>query len=273
VFISRSVSEIFRGIIPTRVDIQAIEHNDATRSAVFVLFNPDSIVSVVDQVVPGKGREFTNLWRTRQFEYSWLRSITSRYVDFSAITEDALLYTASAMHVDLTAMQRQRLLDAYLHLTPWPDTSDALRRLRESDVRVITIANLTPTMLRANAERAGLTTFFEALVSTDANHIYKPDRRPRSVRARLRDVRCDEAAAQSPEVAGAGGDDESASFGVTEGDGGNRVRINTEGTGQTEKTGSPSGSDCTPGRSIPREARPARGAGAHPALCDHAEAA
>ena len=143
----------------------------------FVLFNPDSIVSVVDQVVPGKGREFTNLWRTRQFEYSWLRSITSRYVDFSAITEDALLYTASAMHVDLTAMQRQRLLDAYLHLTPWPDTSDALRRLRESDVRVITIANLTPTMLRANAERAGLTTFFEALVSTDANHIYKPDPR------------------------------------------------------------------------------------------------
>jgi len=177
VFISRSVSEIFRGLIPTRVDIQAIEHNDATRSAVFVLFNPDSIVSVVDQVVPGKGREFTNLWRTRQFEYSWLRSITSRYVDFSAITEDALLYTASAMHVDLTAMQRQRLLDAYLHLTPWPDTSDALRRLRESDVRVITIANLTPTMLRANAERAGLTTFFEALVSTDANHIYKPDPR------------------------------------------------------------------------------------------------
>ena len=81
------------------------------------------------------------------------------------------------MHVDLTAMQRQRLLHAYLHLTPWPDTSDALRRLRESDVRVITIANLTPTMLRANAERAGLTTFFEALVSTDANHIYKPDPR------------------------------------------------------------------------------------------------
>jgi 2-haloacid dehalogenase len=70
----------------------------------FVLFSPDSVVSVVDQVAPGKGREFTNLWRTRQFEYSWLRSITSRYVDFSAITEDALLYTASAMHVDLTAI-------------------------------------------------------------------------------------------------------------------------------------------------------------------------
>ena len=63
----------------------------------FVLFNPDSIVSVADRVAPGKGREFTNVWRTRQFEYSWLRSITNRYVDFSAITEDALRYTEHAM--------------------------------------------------------------------------------------------------------------------------------------------------------------------------------
>ena len=47
-----------------------------------VLFNPDSIVSAVDQVAPGKGRDFTALWRTRQFEYCWLRSMTDRYVDF-----------------------------------------------------------------------------------------------------------------------------------------------------------------------------------------------
>ena len=68
-------------------------------------------------------------------------------------------------------------MDAYLHLTPWPDTVDALRRLRESDVRVITIANFSPAMLRANAEHAGLITLFDALISTDANHTYKPDPR------------------------------------------------------------------------------------------------
>src|SRR5262245_8285754 len=55
----------------------------------FVLFNPDSIVSAVEEVAPGKGREFTGMWRPRQFEYCWLRSITDRYVDFSHITEDA----------------------------------------------------------------------------------------------------------------------------------------------------------------------------------------
>ena len=143
----------------------------------FVLFNPDSVVSVVDRIAPGKGREFTNLWRTRQFEYSWLRSITSRYVDFFAITDDALLYTAKAMRVELSAAQRHQLLDAYLHLTPWPDAADALRRLRAADVRVITIANFSPAMLRANSENAGLTALFDAFVSTDANHTYKPDPR------------------------------------------------------------------------------------------------
>ena len=146
----------------------------------FVLFNPDSVVSAVDRIVPGKSREFTNLWRTRQFEYSWLRSITGRYVDFFAITDDALRYTANAMHVELSAAQRHQLLDAYLQLTPWPDTADALRRLRDVDVRVITIANFSPAMLRANAERAGLTSLFDALLSTDAKHTYKPD--PRAYR-------------------------------------------------------------------------------------------
>jgi len=143
----------------------------------FVLFNPDSVVSAVEQVSPGKAREFTNLWRTRQFEYSWLRSMTDRYVDFSVITEDALVYTAGAMKVDLTSSQKRQLLDAFLHLTPWSDTTHALRRLRAANVRVITIANFSPTMLRANADQAGLTTLFEALVSTDANHTYKPDPR------------------------------------------------------------------------------------------------
>lgn len=146
----------------------------------FVLFNPDSVVPEVERVFPGKGREFTALWRTRQFEYAWLRSMTDRYADFLAVTDDALVYTASAMRLELTAENRRRLLDAYLHLALWPDTVDALRRLKASGVRVITIANFSPAMLRANAENAGIAGFFDALVSTDANHTYKPD--PRAYR-------------------------------------------------------------------------------------------
>ena len=141
----------------------------------FALFNPDSIVSAAEQVLPGKGRALAEIWRNRQFEYSWLHSITHRYVDFLAITDDALTYAASVLQVELTAAERHQLLDAYLHLAPWPDTADAMRGLRKAGVQIITIANLSPLMLRSNADNAGLTPLFDELVSTDAKHTYKPD--------------------------------------------------------------------------------------------------
>jgi 2-haloacid dehalogenase len=142
-----------------------------------VLFNADSVVTEVERVFPGRGVELANLWRTRQFEYSWLRSMSGRYVDFLAITSDALVYAAHALNLELTAVTKQQLLDAYLRLSPWPDTVDALRRLKASGIHIITIANFSPTMLRSNAERAGVAGLFDALISTDANHTYKPDPR------------------------------------------------------------------------------------------------
>jgi 2-haloacid dehalogenase len=152
-----------------------------------VLFDPNSIVAVAEHAFPGKGRELTQLWRTRQFEYTWLRSITGSYADFAAVTQDSLVYAASAMKLELTAERKQRLLDAYLHLAPWPDTADALRRLREHGVRVIALANFSPGMLRANVENARLTGLFDGLVSTDANRTYKPD--PRAYRLGMERLR------------------------------------------------------------------------------------
>ncbi len=141
----------------------------------FVLFNPDSVIPEAERLFPGKGRDLTVLWRTRQFEYSWLRSLTDRYVDFFAVTEDALVYACNSLKLELTPDGKRRLLDAYLHLTPWPDAMDTLRRLKESGVRIITIANFSPTMLWSNAERSGMLPLFDSLISTDANHTYKPD--------------------------------------------------------------------------------------------------
>lgn len=143
----------------------------------FVLFNPESVVSEVERIFPGKGRQMTDVWRTRQFEYTWLRSITNRYADFSAVTEDALVYAARVVGVRMTREQKRSLLEAYVHLAPWPDTVDGLRRLRASGIRVIALANFSPVMLRLNAQHAGIARLFDALVSTDANHTYKPDPR------------------------------------------------------------------------------------------------
>ncbi|HEX6974907.1 MAG TPA: haloacid dehalogenase type II [Vicinamibacterales bacterium] len=141
------------------------------------LFDANSVLPAVEDAFPGNALELTQLWRTRQFEYTWLRSITSTYVDFRAVTDDALVYAAKALKLELTPGQRARLLNAFLQLAPWPDTRRALGRLRASGVRVIALANFTPAMLEANARHAGLTECFDALVSTDGNHTYKPDPR------------------------------------------------------------------------------------------------
>jgi 2-haloacid dehalogenase len=165
---------------PRAVDAAARPRFKAVAFDYLVLFDASSVAAAAEQAFPDRGRDLSQLWRTRQFEYTWLRSITGSYVDFFAVTEDALVYAARAMKLELTPERKRRLMDAYLHLTPWPDTADALRRLHDHGVRVIALANFSPEMLHANAENARLTGLFDALVSTDANRTYKPD--PRAYR-------------------------------------------------------------------------------------------
>jgi len=143
----------------------------------FVLFNANSVIPKIEQEFPGRGAEFANAWRARQFDYGFLRSITGQQIDFFQVTEDALLYTAEAMHLPLDDDARVRLLEAYLTLEPWPDTAAALAKLKAAGVRIITISNLSPHMLRANAEHAGVRHLFDELLSTEANHSYKPEPR------------------------------------------------------------------------------------------------
>ena len=142
-----------------------------------VIFDANSVASEVEKVFPGKSREFVSVWRNKQFEYCFLRSITDSYEDFYKVTGDALDFTATQMHLQLTPDSRQQLLNAYMHLTPWPDAISGLKQLKAAGVRIITISNFTPTMLRANADNAGISDLFDELVSTDVNHTFKPDPR------------------------------------------------------------------------------------------------
>lgn len=179
--LSRCAAAVAMGVVLVAFAVHA--HADAAPrfKAVafdyFVIFDPNSVVPKVEKVFPGKGVEFTRAWRAKQFEYGFLRSITGRHEDFFKVTEDALVYTAEAMKLELSDESRQELLNAYLTLTPWPDAIDGLKRLKASGLRIITIANFSPRMLRANAEHAGIVDLFDELLSTEANRTYKPDPR------------------------------------------------------------------------------------------------
>jgi len=81
------------------------------------------------------------------------------------------------MKLTLSPENRRRFLDAYLTLKLWPDAVAALRALKASGVRIITISNFSQKMLRANADATGITNLFDALLSTEDIGTYKPDPR------------------------------------------------------------------------------------------------
>ncbi|HLH51230.1 MAG TPA: haloacid dehalogenase type II, partial [Roseiarcus sp.] len=126
---------------------------------------------------PGKGGALIALWRSRQFDYAWLRAVSGRYADFARVTADSLSFAAKALKLELTADKRARLLAAHFALKAWPDAAPALAKLKDRGVRLSFLSNFTPDMLDGCIRAAGLGGLFEKIVSTDAAKTYKPDRR------------------------------------------------------------------------------------------------
>lgn len=143
----------------------------------FPIFDPRPVFALTTELVPGKGEELVGLWRTRQFEYTWLRTLSGHYVDFPTVTRDALEFAAKSLKVELSPSTRLRLLDSYFQLKAWPDVVPALRRLKEAGLRLGFLSNFSHAMLATNIKSAGLDGYFEQLLSTDQVRAFKPDSR------------------------------------------------------------------------------------------------
>jgi 2-haloacid dehalogenase len=143
----------------------------------FVIFDPRPVFALCEELFPNQGAALADLWRTRQFEYCWLRTLTGRYADFWTVTEASLRYAAAQLELDLTADKRDRLMQSYLTLKAYPDVLSGVQALRDAGIRLAFLSNLTERMLEANVASAGLGGMFEALLSTDRVRAYKPDPR------------------------------------------------------------------------------------------------
>ena len=143
----------------------------------FSILDPRPISVLVEHLFPGRGAELSKEWRTRQFEYQWLRALSRSYADFRQATEDALVFSAELLKLDLTREKRDRLMDASLRLQAWPDVPSALPSLKEGGVKLAILSNATPEILGSGLERSGLEGFFDRVLSTDALRTYKPDPR------------------------------------------------------------------------------------------------
>jgi 2-haloacid dehalogenase len=143
----------------------------------FPILDSRPVFTLVDELYPEKGVEFSNLWRTKQFEYAWLRTLSRRYADFWEVTDDALVFAAKALKVDLSSQTHARLMDAYLNLRCWPEVPEALRNLRRAGIRLAFLSNMTTRMLEAGIRNSHLDGLFDYVLSTDRVNAYKPDPR------------------------------------------------------------------------------------------------
>ncbi len=143
----------------------------------FPILDPRPVFSLVDELYPEKSIELSNVWNTRQFEYTWLRTMSGRYVDFWKVTGDALVFAAKAVKVELTPEKQARLMEAYLKLKCWPEVPSALRSLRRAGIRLAFLSNMTTKMLEAGIHNSRLDGVFDYVLSTDRVKAYKPDPR------------------------------------------------------------------------------------------------
>lgn len=148
----------------------------------------------------------STLWRTKQLEYTWLRTLMGRYVDFWQITQDALNFALDTYDVADAAL-RQDLMRAYLELSCYLEVPKVLGELKEKGFRCAILSNGSPDMLNAAVRNSELQDFFDAVISVDALGLYKPDPRVYQMAVDQLDLTPGEIAFQSSnawDAAGAG---------------------------------------------------------------------
>lgn len=115
----------------------------------------------------------SDLWRTKQLEYSWTLTLAGKYEDFWTLTERALDY-ALARFPSVNKSLKPRYLDAYLTLDAYPDARATLQALKARGLATAILSNGSPNMLQAAVNAAGLDKELDAILSVDSLRMFKP---------------------------------------------------------------------------------------------------
>ena len=136
------------------------------------LFDVHSAVARHKSLVGTQADRLSELWRTKQLEYTWTRSLMGAYRDFDALTRDALDF-AAARCGGISAQAREKLLDAYATLDAYPDAAPVLAALRAQGAKTVILSNGTPAALARAIDSAGLADWLDQSLSADALRIFK----------------------------------------------------------------------------------------------------
>jgi len=149
----------------------------AIRACVFdvygTLLDFSSAVAAAGKPLGERAAALDELWRRKQLEYSWLRSLMRLHSDFAAVTREALDYAFEALGVEDRRLA-EALLAAYRELRPYPEVPGAVAALHEGGLRLAVLSNGIPEMLEAGLAHAGLRDAFEAVLSVEEVGVFKP---------------------------------------------------------------------------------------------------
>src|SRR3569832_2887875 len=140
----------------------------------FVITDPRPVFAKTEDLFPDKGRALNEAWRTRIFEYTWLRTVGGHYADFRHVIQDSLRVAARATKVELSDGQHETLMQTWRGLKAWPDVAPGLKELKAAGIRMAFLANPTAKMLDAVMTNSGLEGLFEPHLSTDQVQVFKP---------------------------------------------------------------------------------------------------
>ena len=135
------------------------------------LFDVHSVVEA-GRAVTADPQALSTLWRQKQLEYTWLRTLMGRYEDFWAVTEAALRFALDRLGIRAGEESVRHLMDAYLSLATFPEVKGALAALVGTPLGIL--SNGSPPMLEAALRSSGLGGIFRHVLSVDAVRAYKP---------------------------------------------------------------------------------------------------
>ena len=157
-----------------------MEKLSGIRACVFdaygTLFDVGGPVAKLANEIGPRAAEISALWRQKQLEYSWLRSLMGVHADFWHVTGDALDYALERFEVNEPGL-RDEILALYLKLDPYPEVAEALAAVKAKSKLTAILSNGSPSMLESAVRHAGLDKLFNMVLSVEDVGIYKPSRR------------------------------------------------------------------------------------------------
>ena len=160
------------------------------------LFDVHSAVGKHRERLGNIADQVSAVWRTKQLEYTWLRSLMRRHADFWQVTQDALDF-AFDMYTVKDLDLKKDLVEAYLKLDCYPEVPEALSELQSRGFKIAILSNGTPKMLEAAVRNSRLETMIPEIFSVEKASVFKPDPRVYQIAVDELNVKPEEIAFQS----------------------------------------------------------------------------